>query len=344
MYHPRFKGTHYLMGQKMGSIFKEAGAKFQINLDGFQKDFGRESAAILNKYFPEAVQEIKGITDVTGIDNELFMSWMICMGCCLDISEGESVEVRGCTAFSFTHNGSVFFGRNNDLPPFLKNVSKSILYNPENANRFVLNTSSFINGEEGINESGLAVAMTFVKPLRKEIKPGMNSVFIVRYLLEKCRNVDECLKMLDMIPVASSCNILLADKSGKILVAECNPIKRNIRLPETGVSGNKFIVTVNNFTSPKMKSHDADPNLFKADLRYETAYHALKELDFTDGADHAIRILRGEYGFMCQYERKLNFDTIWSSVFDITGGRIFRAEGNPYKTSYKEDNRLVSKI
>ena len=42
---------------------------------------------------------------------------------------------------------------------------------------------------------------------------------------------------------------------------------------------------------------------------------------------------------MCQYGKKLNFDTIWSSVFDISKKRIYRAEGNPTKARFKEDIR-----
>ena len=82
-------------------------------------------------------------------------------------------------------DNSVIYGRNNDLPPYLKNGSKSEIYSPLNGNRFNITTSSFINGEEGINEHGLAVAMTFVMTSLENIQAGFNSCFIVRYLLEK---------------------------------------------------------------------------------------------------------------------------------------------------------------
>ena len=49
---------------------------------------------------------------------------------------------------------------------------------------FIGNTSSMVHFEEGLNEFGLAVAMKFIVPTM--IVPGMNSVFLVRYLLEKC--------------------------------------------------------------------------------------------------------------------------------------------------------------
>jgi hypothetical protein len=126
MYHPRFKGSHYEMGQKMGNIFKNCNAQFPLNLDSFQKEFRKESGKLLKQYFPEAAEEIKGITDITGYDNELFTSWMMCMGCCLyNLEDVNCAEVRGCTAFSFRHDGRVYHGRDNDLPVFLKKVRKA---------------------------------------------------------------------------------------------------------------------------------------------------------------------------------------------------------------------------
>jgi predicted choloylglycine hydrolase len=344
MYHPRFKGNHYLMGHKMGTIFKKFNVKFPIKLDSFQTEFGLESGKLLKHFYPEAAEEIKGITEVIEYDNKLFTSWMMCMGCCLDIDDENCVEVRGCTAFSFVHEGNVFYGRNNDLPPFLKKPSKSIYYEPENKNRFILNTSSFINGEEGINEFGLVAAMTFVKPKIKEIKPGLNSVFLVRYILENCKTVDEGIEVLNKLPIASSCNILLADKSGKMVVAECNPLKIHIRKPGENINGENFIITVNHFTSKEMWKHDAsNRNIFYSEDRYQTAFNALKNIDYNNGIIHTKNILNGKYGFICQYKKELNFETIWSSVFDISNKRIYRAEGNPQRTKYIEDNRLSEK-
>ena len=328
----------------MGNILKKCNVQFPIKLDPFQTEFGKESGKMLKQFFPEASAEIKGITDVIGYDNELFTSWMMCMGCCLDIDDRDCVEVRGCTAFSFIHNGQVYYGRDNDLPPFLKKVSKSVYYEIGNKSTFILNTSSFINGEEGINNYGLVAAMTFVMPKLKEIKPGLNSVFLVRYIIENCKTVSEGIKALNKLPIASSCNILLTDRSGEMVVVECNPLKIHIRNPEKNKNGESFIITVNHFTSEEMWKHDAsNRDAFSSETRYQTAYNALKNIDYRDGIEHAQNILSGKYGFMCQYDKNLNFDTIWSSVFDITNSRVFRAEGNPQKTKYIEDKRFQIK-
>ena len=344
MYHPRLKGTHYEMGQKMGNIFRKSKAEFPIRLDSFQTKYGKESTFLLKKYFPEAAEEIRGITDVIKYDYDLFGSWLMCMGCCLDIEEAGSVEVRGCTAFSFLNHGKIYYGRNNDLPPFLKKVSKSIYYQPRSKLSFILNTSSFINGEEGINQFGLVAAMTFVKPKIDEIKPGINSVFLVRYILENCRNVAEGIDSLSKLPIASSCNILLTDKKGDMLVAECTPGKIHLRYPEKNNDGGEFIITVNHFTSDIMKKYDdGNGNTYFSEERYQNVLNALRKIsdkDIVKGDEFARDILRGKYGFICQYKKELNFDTIWSSIFDITGNRIFRAEGNPLRTKFITDGRL----
>jgi predicted choloylglycine hydrolase len=223
----------------------------------------------------------------------------------------------------------------------LKTISKSIYYRPKNGNSFILNTSSFINGEEGMNDCGLVAAMTFVLPQLDEIKPGINSVFLVRYILEKCKTVDEGIRVLRELPIASSCNIILTDRSGKMVVAECNPLKMNLRYPEGSKTGENFIVIVNHFTSQEMWKHDAsEHNVYFSENRYQTVYNALLSLDCSDGVDYARDILSGKYGFICQYDEQLNFDTIWASVFDISNEKIYRAEGNPSRTKFKEDLRL----
>ena len=328
----------------MVNIFKKNNARFPIKLDPFQTKHGRECGELLKKHFPEAAEEIQGVTDTIGYDNDVFTSWMMCMGSCLDIDNGDCVEVRGCTAFSFTHNDQIYHARNNDLPPFLKNISKSVYYRPQYGNSFILNTSSFINGEEGINNCGLVAAMTFVLPKSDEIKPGINSVFLVRYILEKCKIVDEGIRVLSELPIASSCNIILTDRSGKMVVVECNPLKINIRYPEKSKSGENFIITVNHFTSKEMWKHDAsDRNVYLSKDRYQTVYNALLSIDCSDGVEYAKNILSGKHGFICQYDRQLNFDTIWSSVFDISNKKIYRAEGNPSSIKFREDIRF-SKI
>ena len=48
----------------------------------------------------------------------------------------------------------------------------------------------------------------------------------------------------------------------------------------------------------------------------------------------------GKYGFMCQYDRKTNADTVWSVVYDLKNNKIWRVEGNPGRKKFKKDIRF----
>lgn len=344
MYHLRFKGNHYEMGVKRGKIFNKYNITFPLNLDGFQIEYGCESEKLLQKFFPKVCEEIKGVTDTVKADYRKFSAWLLCMGCCMyNLESNIPVEVRGCTAFAFSDGKCVFYGRNNDLPPYLRRGCKSEIYSPLGANKFNITTSSFINGEEGLNEHGLAVSMTYVNTKLEEIKAGFNSCFIVRYLLEKAKSTEHALTLLNELPVASNCNILLADKTGKMVVVECTPFLKQLREPVETENG-KIICTVNNFTSENMKRYDySDGNVFNSLERCNVVVNSLCKLLQGDIIANTQKLLKGEFGFMCQYKKELNFETVWGSVFDLNSLCIYRAEGRPDRKKFIVDKRLCRK-
>lgn len=342
MYHLRLKGDHYQMGVKRGKIFQKCKISFPLHLDEFQLEHGKQSEKILKDYFPEVCAEIKGVSDTIGADYDTFVSWMLCMGCCMyNLEENIPVEIRGCTAFAYSKEGQVIYGRNNDLPPYLRNGSKSEIYALLNRNRFNITTSSFINGEEGLNEHGLVVAMTFVMTNLDKIQAGFNSCFIVRYLLEKADTAQNAISLLMELPIASNCNILVADKSGEMAVIECTPTAKRIR-KAICFNEDKIICTVNSFTSDEMKPFDmANGDDYFSDRRYQTVIDSFSTHIQDDYIETTKQLLKGDYGFMCQYDDP-NFETVWSSIFDLKTLMIYRAEGDPRKKKFGVDNRLHS--
>ncbi len=342
MYHLKLKGDHYEMGVKRGRIFKKCQVSFPLHLDGFQLEHGERSEAALRKYFPEVCEEIRGVSDAIGADYLRFASWMLCMGCCMyNLENNIPIEVRGCTAFAYAKGGRILYGRNNDLPPYLREGSKSEIYDPKNGNRFQITTSSFINGEEGINEHGLAVAMTFVMTSLDKIQAGFNSCFIVRYLLEKADNTEQAVSLLMELPIASNCNILLADKSGDMKVVECTPSMKKIRDAESFDNG-RIICTVNSFISEEMKSYDdANGDDYDSHKRYQVVMDSFASGRIKDDyIETTKQLLKGDYGFMCQYDNEPDFETVWSSVFDLESLTVYRAEGDSRKKKFMMDNRL----
>lgn len=235
----------------------------------------------------------------------------------------------------------MIYGRNNDLPPYLREGSKSEIYAPKNGNRFNITTSSFINGEEGLNEHGLAASMTFVMTDLKKIQAGFNSCFIVRYLLEKANSTEQAVALLMDLPIASNCNILLADKEGRMVVVECTPSVKKIREAETFDNG-RIVCTVNSFISDEMKPYDdANGNDYDSHKRYEVVMESFSSGRIRDDyVETTKQLLRGDYGFMCQYDNEPDFETVWSSIFDLENLSIYRAEGDPRRKKFVADNRM----
>ncbi len=106
---------------------------------------------------------------------------------------------------------------------------------------------------------------------------------------------------------------------------------------------NDTVCTVNSFTSPEMKPYDfAKGNDYRSSERYETVMNTLLSMD-GDLIDKTQALLKGKTGFMCQYEEP-DFETVWSSIFDLDTLTIHRAEGDPRRKRFIVDERLPSII
>lgn len=324
MYHPRFKGSHYQMGLKYGRLIKRNNVTlFGLNeLDEFQFTYGKQSEEILREYFPAACDEIKGMADGLRVSYQSFAAWLMCISVCY--------ELPGCTMVAFRKNSEAVFGRNNDLPPIFQKISSSALYAPTDGYKFIANSSAFVNAEDGINEKGLAVGMTYI--WAKELKPGFSSMFFVRYILEKCATAEEGLKAIRNIPIGGAYHLMLVDQN-EIIHVECSP-------QEMIAKKGDFAIASNHFISEEMKKYEETKDLYNSRARYKTAYEILGKGFNTNLLELSKGIMSGQYGFMCQYQKEDNFDTVWSSVFDISNRKVYRAEGNPSRKKYREDTRL----
>lgn len=336
MYHSRFKGSHYEAGYKWGkSVLKNKGKitdchTFKITKE--RKDFAKECISVYKKYFPEILDEIKGIADGQKISYEDLYTFLFSMYC----FEFENK----CTCFVVKKDDEIIFGRNSDFLTEIEKLYDSCYYKLEDCYSFIGNTTAFVEMEDGVNEYGLAAGLTFVYP--KIRKAGLNAGMLVRYFLEKCRTVKDVLEKIKNLPIASAQTITLADKTGDMAVIECNPEKVKIIYPEENYN---FIVSANNFNSREMREYKNPEGIndWNSEERYRTAYEALKENKNNCSFEFAVNLLSGKYGFMCQYDRKKGADTVWSSIYILNENKIYRAEGNPSRKKFREDKRLKFK-
>lgn len=325
MYHPRLKGNHYEMGRHYGELLYKAGETLSevIRLTEDQMAFSMRCLPFYEKHLPDIMEEVHGLADGLKQKYEDVAGWLASLYC----FESD----HGCSVFAVKDDDHVYFARNMDMFPEFKKTSESVLYMPQGKNAFLAHSTAMISVEDGVNEHGLAVALTFLLP--KTIKPGINGGFLVRYLLEECKTADEAVSLLRTLPISSSHNIVIADRSGELFVAECTPERVIVRKCE------RYAVATNHFVSNEMeKYNNDDPNWYHTEDRFQTLTTFLDstKMDFAKVKE----LISGRYGFVCQYDKKLHFDTIWSVVYDLSSLYNEICEGNPSKGKYKFDNRL----
>lgn len=332
MYHCRFKKTHYEAGFHWGQTLKRHGKlindqhTFQITKE--REEFVKGCIPIYEKYFSEILEEIRGIADGQEIAYQDLLTFLLSMYC---------FEFNNhCTCIAFKNDECTIFGRNSDFLVSLEKLYMNCLYDLDESFAFNGNTTAFVQMEDGMNECGLAVGLTFVYPKVREY--GFNAGMLVRYILENYQTTQDAIKFLKSVPIASQQTITLLDAKGEMAVVECNPYIVKVLQPTLDCN---YVVATNDFHSQEMKEYcNPDIDDWYSEKRYHVANHALNSKKEELSLEIAQNILAGQYGFMCQYNRKHDADTVWSVVYDTKNKRIYRVEGNPSRKKFKEDKRF----
>ncbi len=335
MYHIRMKGSHYEAGFKFGSTLKKNGIVFKscptFDITDDMFEFTEKCLPIYQQYYPEILDEIKGMSDGQGISFK-FLSTLLCSMYCF------SPDLH-CSCFAISNGTTMLLARNSDFLVSLEKLYMNCMYSLKDSYSFNGNTTAFIEMEDGMNEHNLAIGFTFVYPTK--IKPGINAGLLLRMILEKCKTIDEAITLLKNIPIASQQTYTLIDITGKIVVIECNCDHVVCLYPNTNED---FVCTANRFNSAILLSYNKPTNFddWDASLRQQTMLTALQNNSNKD-LTFAQELLAGKYGFICQYDRKKNADTVWSCIYDVKHGQVFRVEGNPSKKIFLEDTRMKFK-
>ncbi len=333
MYHARFRGTHYEAGFRWGSQLLK---RQNIILKNIPFKITRERMAyaalclpVYERYYPEITQEIRGIADGQKCDVSILEAVLFGMYV--------MPPVCNCSCFALNTGREILLGRNSDFPPELEKLNLNVIYDLTNgAYSFTGNTTAFVEIEDGVNEYGLAAGLTSVYP--RQYKIGFNAGMLLRYLLEKCKNVSEAISRLRMLPVASAQTLILADTSGEIALVECDSSGMETATSMTGSC--PFVCATNRFHLPKMAGHNSEGiDDWFARTRFKTMISAFQNNEDI-GLPFAQRLLSGDYGFLCQYDRAAGKDTVWSVIYDLKRHEIYRSEANPRRAGFKVDTRF----
>ena len=194
-----------------------------------------------------------------------------------------------------------------------------------------------IVGKIGVNAAGLALCVNLLTSDSDNPGPAIPMHVVLRRVLDEARSVEQAIALIAAAPRCTSCNHLLADRSGAIADVEATPAGQSVLRPRGGVLTHA--------------NHCADADLFARDrgardypetvARGERA-RALAQTQSIDEpylraimADHATApgsiCLHVQQGLPPE-ERE---ESIASVVIDLTAATMDLADGLPCSAPYR---------
>jgi predicted choloylglycine hydrolase len=315
------------MGFRYGSALRKHGFKLP-EVSAQVLESGDACEVEVSKHFPEVLEEIRGFAEGCQLNYEPLRSFILTVGL---------VEPpKRCSIFSAADSSKVMFARNYDFYYRFSKHTESYLTAPKGGYKSLGTSDVFVGREDGVNENALAVGISSVSST--STGPGMSFVLAVRYILDKCKSVQEATEFLTRIRTATANNYLLADRSGSMVVVEAAHERVNVRKPENGA---RFVAATNHFVSEEMRAlENLDKRPPDSEKRYDAITRALSQ---TIGGleQKAIKeILSDHAGLVCSHIETIQLGTLWSIIANLTKLKILRAEGHPCNTKFQQDTRL----
>jgi hypothetical protein len=321
MIHLDFSGTYDQIGQQHGQVLGEGGGFTLPPPKPEVLPFVRQCEEIMDEFAPELLEEMRALAGAAGANYDALVTISI-------TAPLSQTGFPGCTVFAVTPertvDGRLIFGRNYD---FVYDMPPSVVYRtyPEGRYASLGCCDIWIGREDGLNETGLFVGTSAT--MLPGYQPGLTFWFVVRMILDRCAAVDEGLALIQNVPHAQSRNFLLADRSGKAVVAEATIDGVEVREPEHGL-----LVITNHAASPALAGEEAfvPPD---SHPRYDRVRQLLGGSEMVD-VDAVKVALRDHEGDVCAHWPDGKGGTLWSVVGHPDERGFELAEGHPCDTPY----------
>lgn len=325
MYCTKVGGSYYEMGHKHGSALYRHGFRLPRQTHRAM-EFGGESEHEVKRVFPKIEDELRGFADGCHARYEEFLAFTLTIG----VEQTSSIM---CSVFGASSSNGVIFGRNYDFFYKYGESAEHYLTTPEDGFASVGDSDVFIGREDGVNEKGLSVGISFVGP--KTRRPGLNFPLAVRYALDSCSSVNEALRTFTKIRFSTTNNYLMADSSGDMTVVEASPARIRVRKPD---GDHAFVVATNHFVHPEMAQFEdlgqRDPDSVK---RYDAISNGIVRAGGKMTLGRAKSILADHDGGVCSHHDDIKLGTLWSTVANLSSKEILIAAGHPCEKEYQSE-------
>ncbi len=132
--------------------------------------------------------------------------------------------LAACSQGVWLRDGAPLLVRNYDYAP---SRMEGVIWSTQLLQRRVIGMSDCLWGLlDGMNDSGLAVSLTFGG--RRVLGDGFGIPLVVRYVLEVCDTISDAREVLARLPYSLSHNLTIVDRAGEVLTAYLSPDREPI--------------------------------------------------------------------------------------------------------------------
>ncbi len=318
-----FKGTLFQVGEQKGKVYKQNGLRLGWKgLENNKKIYTNQLKAY-QKYYPEKIEEVRGIAKGAGFDEEETLNHFLTTEIYW-YTNNIGIE-RACTIFGVQNKNGTFVGRNYDWHPSSDKLWE--VYKVQSKDKYPLVAftdmatapirnakKTFYYADDAINDNGLFVGLTFAT--NNKWSYGIQAIHMVRFIAERCKTVKEALKIFKEVPVCVPKNFFIADKNGDMAVVEHTSKRFKVLKPNNGV-----LIQTNHYVDPDLAKEDLVLKRTPVHNTYLRYYEALQRIEFKKKNfkfEDVIKTL-GHKSYV--YQNFEDVKTIYSIGLDMTKRR-----------------------
>ncbi|SFD00869.1 Acyl-coenzyme A:6-aminopenicillanic acid acyl-transferase [Chitinophaga sp. CF118] len=234
-------GSYFEMGEQHGAILKDEinaflnDGLFQIN-ELSCKPINKNNIHVyvevykemIQLHLPEVYEEITGLAQGAAITIDEAILLQVRREI---IGIGSFTLLGDCSSFGIHKPGNIVTAQTIDLNGRMTSLGHVIRWRPTNKDNLEVLQYSFAGllGYAGMNNRGLAITINLV--VSDGWKAGIPPYLLVRKFLE-CNTINECIDLIEEIPIASSRSFIIQDKERQIIL-EVTPTQH--RIIESGI-------------------------------------------------------------------------------------------------------------
>lgn len=281
---------------------------------------------------PAMVEEIRGIAE--GANVPFAAALLVNVRAEVAGVVGVHAANEGCTSFAIgreaTAAGDMFMGQNQDQAPEMEQFGVILRVRPDDGPPLVMATFGGLIGYPGVNGAGVGFFQNSLS--NGSWRHTLPHYPVKRAILEQT-DVAGCLSIFDRAPLASCGNVVLGDRSGRVLDVEATPEGYAVVEPEDGM-----VIHTNHFQSarfvPQERLLGSLPDSAVRLARMRSLMGANRGKITLDIIKTCLCDHDGGPSAICRHEPDRPMQTIYAAIAEPDKVLLHVSRGNPCQNEF----------